>query len=433
MFRYQIYGKFTLNTLHTFIQNSKSAKYKWLFEDRIAFLLLAVIYPAWVPLLNWIDYPGFLDSFQERLAIGVCSLVIFILTYQFSWFRKNSSMLMLAAAVVVTTHNFYYVYLNTMSVLYAIGIFITIFSIAAFINEVTHMIMYSVAVLIASYFFSEPAPQKMRIFFIFGIVSALFVSSIATFRRMRLLQREVESRAVIENQQAQLANSSRLSALGDMAGGMAHEINTPLTSILLRAEILLGLIAKKTIDPNSFATALQVISTNALKIANIISSLRYFAKDGSADEVCTVSAEKLMRDCLFLCESKLTSLGIEIIFEAPAEVFNVKVRPVQLSQSLMHILSNAQHAVKDTVYPKIWINIYRTKLETCIAITDNGHGISEEFKDKIFQPFMTTRPVGSGMGLGLSAARGIVETVGGGLTLEESNVGTRFLISLPNI
>lgn len=433
MFRYQIYGKFTLNTFRTFIQNSKSAKYKWLFEDRVAFLLLAVIYPAWVPILNWIDYPGFVDSFQERLAIGVCSLMIFILTYQLLWFKKNSSILMLAIAVVVTIHNFYYVYLNSMSVLYAIGIFITVFSVAAFINEVSHMLMYSAAVLIGSYFFSESAPLKMRFFFIFGIISALFVSSIATFRRMRLLQREVENRAVIENQQAQLANSSRLSALGDMAGGMAHEINTPLTSILLRAEILGGLVAKKTIDPNLFATALQVISTNALKIANIISSLRYFAKDGSTDEVCIVSAEKLVRDCLFLCESKFTSLGIEIIFEAPVEVFSVKVRPVQLSQAGMHILSNAQQAVKDAVYPKIWINIYRTKSETCIAITDNGHGIPEEIRDKIFQPFMTTRPVGSGMGLGLSAARGIVETAGGGLTLEESNVGTRFLISLPNI
>jgi PAS domain S-box-containing protein len=240
-----------------------------------------------------------------------------------------------------------------------------------------------------------------------------------------------EREALIRVQQGQLIHASKMSTLGEMSGGVAHEINNPLTVIMGFAQRIEAMVAEDAIDPAELARCGERIVRMTERIARIIRGLRTFAREASADPFETVPLARLISDTLELCQQRFVNYGVKIEVGSFAPELAVECRAVQISQVLLNLLSNAFDAVQSL--SDRWVQIDAEDLGTGvrIAVTDSGAGIAPEIAAKMLHPFFTTKSVGEGTGLGLSIARGIVESHGGRFYYDPNAPHTRFAFELP--
>lgn len=244
---------------------------------------------------------------------------------------------------------------------------------------------------------------------------------------------ESANRTILEQQQ-QLLSASKAAALAEMARGMAHEINNPLAIIKLRTQILEGTLAAE--GPagdarHTVADSLSVISSMVARTAKIVQGLLDFSREGERDPVERVPVAALIEGVLSLCGEKLKAKAIDLRKDKVPGDLTVLCQRLPVSQALMNILNNSVDALSGA--PEKWIEIeaFRRNGVATIAVRDSGAGIADEIADKVFQPFFTTKDVGQGTGLGLSAAKGLVEHQGGKLYLDRSSPRTRFVMELP--
>jgi C4-dicarboxylate-specific signal transduction histidine kinase len=224
-----------------------------------------------------------------------------------------------------------------------------------------------------------------------------------------------------------------MKTLGEMSAGIAHEINNPLAIIKGRIDIILEMITSKNLTLDEIPDRLKSIDKTVDRIAKIIDGLRSFARDSSQDPMTNTSLKLLLEDSASLCQARFKIS--EVILEMPSvdEEITISCRASQIAQVLVNLLSNAFDAVKDL--PEKWIKVSVDVQEEYIEIniTDSGPGIAEELRDKILQPFFTTKEIGKGTGLGLSISLGILKAHGGELDLDKDCSHTRFVIKLPRL
>jgi signal transduction histidine kinase len=231
---------------------------------------------------------------------------------------------------------------------------------------------------------------------------------------------------------AALASAARLSALGEMAGGIAHEINTPLAVIAMKSRHVQRFVETRLPDEKQIVKFSQDIQDTALRIAAIIKGLRSFSRDVAQEPTEDCPIWRIVEDTLVLCREKLHSERIQMEDLASRLDAKAKCRPTQVAQVLLNLLNNARDAVEGREHP--WIRIESKVTErgwVDISVEDSGAGIPADQRDKLFQPFFTTKPIGAGMGLGLSLSLGLIESQGGKLFLDERAHHTRFVIRLP--
>lgn len=234
---------------------------------------------------------------------------------------------------------------------------------------------------------------------------------------------------LIREQESQLLQASKLSAIGQMAGGMAHEINTPLSYILIRAEQIIDKLEQGS--PAAVKDLALGIVKTVERISLIIKGLRSFSRDAGGDPLEEVAVTEIIEQTLNLCREKVRIQGVDLRIDPFPPQLRVSCRSIQIQQVLLNLLNNSVDAVKDL--PEKWIRIsVREDLRgTEIRITDSGPGIPAEIHTKLFQPFFTTKPVGSGTGLGLSISMGVMKSHGGDLWLDSSGAHTSFVLFLP--
>ena len=248
--------------------------------------------------------------------------------------------------------------------------------------------------------------------------------------RFEITEKKHAEEALAE-EQVKSIHLGRLSSLGEMASGIAHEINNPLAVI----NGLLAISQRKLKEENAVA-AIPVVLEKLVKsqfhisrISKIIHGLREFSSSGDDEPFENFSIRRVFSTVGDLCSEKLKSLGIG--FEIKSENIEIKGNLVQIEQVLVNLVNNAIDAVSKMESP--WIHLVAEKkgelLE--ISITDSGPGIPPHIAEKIMNPFFTTKEVGKGTGLGLSISRGIVERHGGTLSLDAKSKNTRFVILLP--
>lgn len=246
------------------------------------------------------------------------------------------------------------------------------------------------------------------------------------------LDKEVQERTErLLAAEAQMAHSAKLAALGEMAGGLAHEINTPLAVILLTIEQMdAQLVDESHISLDILKKSFKRMETVSLRVASIIKALRTFSRDGEKDPIEHVLLKTIVDDTLILCSERFNNGNVNLTVEMN-ESIEMDVSPTQISQVFLNFLNNSYDAIKDRQEKWIRFKAKEVGENVQISITDSGEGISEEFRKKLFQPFFTTKDPGRGTGLGLSISRRIIERHGGSISLNENSKNTEFVITIP--
>lgn len=236
------------------------------------------------------------------------------------------------------------------------------------------------------------------------------------FRELQKLTR------YISHQQEQMVSSARMSSLGEMANGVAHEINNPLSVIDHTVE---KISRTHKMDMKS----MMIIQKSIHRITNIIHGLRNYGRDGDKDPKEILNVKNLLHSTLELYSTRAKEEGIVLILDSQ-DNHEVEAIHTHVSQILMNLMQNAFFAIHGS--EKKWISLksYSEGNDVVIEVTDSGPGIDKALRDVIFDPFFTTKESGEGTGLGLSVSKKLAEKNGGSLSLDPTSAETKFVLRL---
>ncbi|HEY0762406.1 MAG TPA: ATP-binding protein [Pyrinomonadaceae bacterium] len=235
---------------------------------------------------------------------------------------------------------------------------------------------------------------------------------------------DVTERITLEEQ---LQQREKLSSIGLLAAGVAHEVNTPLTGVSSYTQMLLGMLSEN--DPKH--ALLQKVRTQAERATNIVNNLLNFSRTGSATEFAVLNVARVLDDTLQLLEPQLRRNQIEIVRSYDKDAPEAYANAGKLQQVFTNLILNARDAIPDG--GRITVSTGTAEDGSLVAeISDTGIGIAPENVAKIYDPFFTTKGVGQGTGLGLAVSYGIVQEHAGRISVESTpGQGTTFRITLP--
>ncbi len=230
--------------------------------------------------------------------------------------------------------------------------------------------------------------------------------------------------------EAAIVHSSKMASLGQMAAGIAHEVNNPITIIHGTAGLLKRAVQGETRDLGKITQGLERIEKTALRISRIIKGLRMFSRSGESDPPVSTALRAILDETLDLCQERFRDYAIDLRIEEIPEI-SIRCRPTQISQVLLNLLNNSFDAVQREA--ERWVEIGFTSVDgrVRVSVTDSGPVLSEETQRRLMEPFFTTKEPGKGTGLGLPISRGIVEEHGGKLVFDRERKNTCFAIELP--
>jgi two-component system NtrC family sensor kinase len=228
--------------------------------------------------------------------------------------------------------------------------------------------------------------------------------------------------------QEQLIQSEKMSAIGQLIAGVAHDLNNPLASVVGFSDFL----AEAGEIPPSLQEPLQVIREEAERAATIVKNLLSFARSQEGERA-RQPVKPLLESTLGLLRNQLMAHKVEATLEVEPGLPEVEVNANQIKQVFVNLINNAAQAIaSDAPSGRIWIAAKRVRDGLAVSVTDSGPGISDELAARVFEPFFTTKPEGQGTGLGLSISQGIMKEHGGRITLEtRPGAGATFTVELP--
>ena len=234
----------------------------------------------------------------------------------------------------------------------------------------------------------------------------------------------------LEEERARHLHSSKMATLGEMAGGMAHELNTPLGLLSLSLNQL-----EKSFDNRERAEDIILEMEKTIqRMAKLINGFKTFSRSKDDDEFSFTSFKFLYEDSMQLCQMSLKNKGILFTFDECVEDVSIECNASRISQVIMNLVQNAADAIKKQDEEKRWIKVQlEVADELIVSVTDSGTGIPEDIVEKIFIPFYTTKDVGEGTGLGLGIIKGIIDKHNGNVFVDTKCENTCFRFSLPLI
>ena len=275
--------------------------------------------------------------------------------------------------------------------------------------------------------FSRGAPldtaRDMQLFLIAVSVPLLLLAVV--------LEERARAAREAHEQRLQLAHLSRVAMLGEMSGGLAHELNQPLTAILSNAQAAQAFIAKKTASDAELLEILRDIVAAVQRAGQVIKRLRALFKRGETN-MGRLDANEVVREVMSLAHGDLAtrSIAAELRFEPllPA----IRGDRIQLQQVMLNLIMNAAEAMAGGEKRRLAVRTAAAEGCVCVSFADSGAGFAPELHEKLFEPYYTTKPLG--LGLGLSISRSIVAAHGGRLwAVPTPGGGATFHIALPSL
>jgi nitrogen-specific signal transduction histidine kinase len=277
-----------------------------------------------------------------------------------------------------------------------------------------------------------PTPPS---YFIFAIFTAFFLC-MCLLRFLDEIHKDYNRRlelllAKVVEQQEQLVMNSKMAALGEMAAGLAHEINNPLTVIQLASNQFLKVetAAEQQILLERGVTNIQ---RAVARISRIVEAFRRFADKSKAEDLSEIPINQIVDEALNLCRELIEDKGVRLHVEKDEKNSDCRCNPKSLTQVLLTLIHNSLDfvSVESSKDPSICIRTFCAADYCELEVSDNGPGIPQQIRHRIFEPFFTTKPIGSGVGLGLSLARGLIVSQHGSLEYRPSANGACFVIRL---
>lgn len=277
--------------------------------------------------------------------------------------------------------------------------------------------------------------NTLALVFLHLSILAILVVSFLTTKHMIGVVRKRDEEASFLNRQ--LMQASKLASLGELAAGVAHEINNPLAIILTESQLVRDVIGDYPDLDREFkaelTNSLSQIEDQVQRCNQITHNLLRFSRRSQAVPGL-VDVNACLEEVVALLERRGITSGVEFVIDLDKDLPQLMTHPSQLQQVFVNLIANAIDAHEGKPHGTIQIRTRANERERGaeIMIADTGSGIPQEIIDKVFDPFFTTKPVGKGTGLGLSISYKIIKDLGGTITVRsEVDKGTEFKIFLP--
>ena len=250
--------------------------------------------------------------------------------------------------------------------------------------------------------------------------------------------RNISERKLLEKQ---IRHSERMAGIGELATGMAHEINQPLNTISLSIDNIIYSMNNNTLSDTYLKTKINKVFDNITRIKNIIDHVRTFSRDQDDFVQSELDINKSINNSISMISEQMNHKGIILEFHANNVLPGLKGNTQRLEQVMLNLLINAKDALEEkkrklgrNFKKRIEIAVHKTNDQIIIEVKDNGIGIPSESIDKVLLPFYTTKPPGHGTGLGLSISYGIIKELNGELEVQSEVLkGTTIKIIIPII
>ncbi len=247
------------------------------------------------------------------------------------------------------------------------------------------------------------------------------------------LVEEIQERRRVERElleaQRGLARSSRLAAVGEMSAAVVHELSQPLAALRMFVAGTRKFLEKG--DTHTAAENLTEIESLQMRMANLTQELKRFARPGES-RIEKIDLRESIRTAEKIVRPRFDETGVSLELELPESVLEVETAPLRIEQILVNLLRNGADATAGEDNGRVTLKASQTNDEVCLRIADNGPGVPEDLRERIFDPFFSTKASSGGMGLGLAISMRLAEDLGGSLSVRANTPkGAVFELSLP--
>jgi NO-binding membrane sensor protein with MHYT domain len=270
------------------------------------------------------------------------------------------------------------------------------------------------------------------------IVAAITTSSVdrRTSAEVQRFTQELERRVIerteqLNEAQANLARVSRGLAMGELVASIAHEVNQPLSGVVMNGNFVLRQLARKMPNLEEVQQAVTEVVEDANRVSTVISRVRSLLKKAPPDKV-ELDINEVVQEVSVLVRNETARNGVQVGLRLAAGLPRVQGDRVQLQQVLINLIMNAIDAMRTATDRARYLDIMSAKHAdgVVVRVQDSGIGLDPDRLERIFEPFYTTKP--QGIGIGLSISRSIIESHGGRLWTEPASYGAIFQFTLPN-